>query len=133
MAGLVREAVAADIPAMALLADRKRQHYRDHAAPFQTPAADARAIHEEFLPKLLEWDGFHVLVWLRDQSVVGFVVARFSSAPPPFGSGSLFHIDDFAVAGAEDWETAGRALLGEVAQRAAAEGIEKGIVVSGPA
>lgn len=117
---------------MAELADRKRQQYADHAAPFQRPAANARRVHEEFLPRLLAWDGFEVLVHDVDGTVDAFAVARFGAAPPPFGEGSLFHVDDFAVAAPHLWATAGAAVLGELARRAGAAGLETAIVVSGP-
>jgi GNAT superfamily N-acetyltransferase len=117
---------------MADLAEAKRQHYRDHAAPFQRPAPNGREVHEAFLPKLLEWDGFTVLVHDADDGVDGFIVARFGSAPPPYGEGPLFHVDDFAVADAATWPTVGAALLREVMHRAEVAGIETAIVVSGP-
>jgi hypothetical protein len=127
----VREAMTSDVPAMAALADAKRQQYRDHAAPFQRPAADARAVHERFLPKLLEWDDYDVLVHEKNQVVDGFIVSRRRSASPPFGEGSLFHVDDFAVQNA-DWDEIGTPLLDAVAAIAMAAGIAEAIVVSGP-
>jgi hypothetical protein len=128
----VRDAHAADVPRMADLAEAKRQQYRDHAAPFQHPAPDGRAVHESFLPKLLEWEGFTVLVHEAADGVDGFIVARFGSAPPPYGEGSLFHVDDFALADGASWPTVGAALLAEVMHRAKVAGIETAIVVSGP-
>jgi hypothetical protein len=118
---------------MAVIAEAKRQHYRDHAFPFQRPAPDGESIHAAFLPKLIEWDGFIVLVHESQPSRVdGFVVARVGSAPPPFGEGALFHVDDFALASPDKWPTAGRDLLCDVAACAATTGAETGIVVSGP-
>lgn len=128
----VRVAEAPDVPRMAELAEEKRQHYRDHAAPFQRPAVNGRDVHEAFLVKLLEWEGFTVLVHDGAGGIDGFVVARFGSAPPPYGEGSLFHVDDFALADAARWPTVGGALLGEVMRRAEVAGIETAIVVSGP-
>ena len=52
----IREAQVADVPNMADLAEAKRQHYRDHASPFQRPARNGREVHEGFLSKLLEWE-----------------------------------------------------------------------------
>jgi len=129
----VRDAQVADVPRMAELAEAKRQRYRDHAAPFQRPAPNGPAVHEAFLPKLFEWDGFTVLVHETDNGVDGFIVARFGSAPPPYGEGSLFHVDDFALADGATWPTVGAALLGEVLVRAEVADIETAIVVSGPA
>ncbi len=129
---LVRDAHADDVPAMAELADRKRRQYSEHASPFQRPAPNAREIHEGFLPKLFEWDGFEVLVHESGGEVDGFIVGRFGSAPPPFGVGSLFHVDDFGVAKPDNWTVTGRALLRTLAQRAATAGFATGIVVSGP-
>ena len=128
----VRDAQVADVPRMADLAEAKRQQYRDHAVPFQRPAPDGRTVHESFLPKLLEWEGFTVLVHDAAGGVDGFIVARFGSAPPPYGEGSLFHVDDFAVADGATWSTVGAALLGEVMHRAELAGIETAIVVSAP-
>jgi len=128
----IREAQVADVPNMADLAEAKRQHYRDHASPFQRPARNGREVHEGFLSKLLEWEGFTVLVHDAVSRIDGFIVARFGSAPPPFGEGSLLHVDDFALAEADAWPTVGGALLGEVMCLAQLAGIETAIVVSGP-
>jgi GNAT superfamily N-acetyltransferase len=127
-----REALISDVPAMAALAEAKRQHYRDHAAPFQRPASNGREVHEAFLSKLIEWDGFSVLVHDEEGRVDGFIVARFGSAPPPYGEGSWFHVDDFAVADPTTWPSVGQELLDEVMHRAHDVGIEEAIVVSGP-
>jgi GNAT superfamily N-acetyltransferase len=129
---VIRDAQLADVSSMARLAEEKRQHYRHHASPFQRPALNGREAHESFLPNLLEWDGFTVLVHEAPDGIDGFIVARFGSAPPPYGEGSLFHVDDFALADAGTWRTVGRALLAEVMRRAEIAGIEKAIVVSGP-
>lgn len=127
-----REAQTTDVQAMAALAEAKRQHYRDHAAPFQRPASNGRDVHEAFLPKLLEWDGFTVLVHDGEGGVDGFIVARFGSAPPPYGEGSWFHVDDFAVAEPSLWASAGKELLDEVMDRAQDAGLQQALVVSGP-
>jgi hypothetical protein len=116
---------------MAALADAKRHRYRDHAAPFQRPATNARDVHAAFLSKLLDWDGFDVLVHGDVGAVDGFLVSRRGSAPPPFGEGSLFHVNDFAVED-EKWGEIGRPLLAGAVAAAAAAGIETAIVVSGP-
>ena len=127
----VRQSRPDDIAAMAALADLKRHQYRDNASPFQRPARDALTVHEAFLAKLIEWDGFVVLVHEGRDGVDGFVVGRVGSAPPPFGEGALFHVDDFMVASPALWETVGAALLARVAAEAASVGAEKAIVVSG--
>lgn len=134
MSARVRDALPSDAKAMAEIAEAKRQHYADHAFPFQRPATNGESIHAAFLPKLIEWDGFIVLVHeSHPDRVDGFIVARVGSAPPPFGEGALFHVDDFALTSADYWPTLGGKLLREVARRAAAADAETGIVVSGPA
>ena len=105
---------------------------RDHAAPFQRPASNGREVHEGFLPKLLDWAGFTVLVHEAGEGIDGFIVARFGSAPAPYGEGSWFHVDDFVVADPSLWPSVGQELLGEVMSRAREAGIEQAIVVSGP-
>jgi N-acetylglutamate synthase-like GNAT family acetyltransferase len=127
----IREAQISDVQAMAALAEAKRQHYRDHAAPFQRPASNGREVHERFLPKLLEWEAFTVLVHEGGEGVDGFVVARFGSAPPPYGEGSWFHVDDFVVGRASLWASVGRELLDAVMNRAREAGIDQAIVVCG--
>jgi len=129
----VRNATAGDVAAMAELADAKRRRYRDHARRFQIPAPNARAAHEAFLPRLLQWDAFSVLVHQTAGAVDGFVVARLGAAPPPFGEGSLFHVDDFVVARDDEWPSRGGPLLLELCRRARRDGLEQAIVVSGPA
>jgi GNAT superfamily N-acetyltransferase len=116
---------------MAALAELKREEYRHNASPFQVPAPDARSVHEAFLAKLLFWDGFLVAVHDGQDGVDGFIVARVGSAPPPFGEGPLFHVDDFMVAAPSLWTSVGRALLEYVAAEAASAGAPKAIVVSG--
>lgn len=118
---------------MAALADAKRHQYRDHARPFQIPASNARELHEAFLPKLLEWEPFTVLVHQSEGEIDAFIVGRFGGAPPPFGAGALFHVDDFAVAAPGLWHSTGAVLLRELAKRAAAADLDRAIVVSGPA
>jgi GNAT superfamily N-acetyltransferase len=127
----IRRPTPEDVPAMAALADLKRQQYRDNSSPFQRPALDAVTVQEAFLAKLIEWDGFLVRVHDGRDRVDGFVVARVGSAPPPFGEGNLFHVDDFMVATPALWETVGAALLERVAAEAASAGAERAIVVSG--
>lgn len=128
----VRDASVTDVPAMANLAARKRRQYRDHAAPFQRPAANATEVHEAFLPKLLAWPAFQVLVHESAGVVDGFIVGRFGSAPPPFGAGPLVHVDDFAVEEPDDWGSVGRSLLTALTRRAVEADIDTAIVVSGP-
>ena len=120
-----------DVVAMAALAEMKHEQYRDNASPFQVPALDARSVHEAFLAKLLVCDGFLVAVHDGPEGIDGFIVARVGSAPPPFGEGALFHVDDFMVTAPSLWTTVGRALLRHVAGEAAAAGATKAIVVSG--
>lgn len=84
----VRRPRPGDVAAMAALADLKRQQYRDNASPFQRPAPDALKVHEAFLARLLDWEGFVVLVHDGPDGVDGLAVARVGSAPPPFGEGA---------------------------------------------
>jgi GNAT superfamily N-acetyltransferase len=131
---LVRAATPSDVTAMAALAEAKRELYKDQAPPFQRPAEGARAAHEGFLPKMLERDEFIVLVHEDGSTAVdGFVAARVGSAPPPFGDGPLFHVDDFAVASPDRWSSVGAALLREVTALAIERGAQTAIVVTGPA
>lgn len=125
----VRRAAPADAPRMAELAEEKRSRYADHAFGFQRPAADARAVHEPFLAALSERQGFLALVHESGDGVDGFVVVQVGAAPPPFGRGDHFHVDDFAVDGPERWRDGGAALLREAARLA---GAADAIVVCGP-
>jgi GNAT superfamily N-acetyltransferase len=127
----VRSARPDDVVAMAALAEMKREQYRHNASPFQVPAVDARSVHEAFLARLVSWDGFLVAVHDGQNGVDGFIVAGVGSAPPPFGEGALFHVDDFVVATPSLWTTVGRALLEFVAGEATSAGATKAIVVSG--
>jgi hypothetical protein len=86
------------------------------------------------LAQLLEWDEFIVLVHEEDPATVnGFVVARVGCAPPPFGDGPLFHVDDFGVGSPDLWSSVGAALLREVTALAIEHGAQTAIVVTGPA
>jgi GNAT superfamily N-acetyltransferase len=102
--------------------------------PFSAPRATVAKSTRGFCQRSLNGRvGFIVLVHEAGGRIDGFIVARFGSAPPPFGQGSLFHVDDFALADATSWPTVGRALLSEVIRRAQRAGIQTGIVVTGPA
>ena len=118
---------------MAELAERKRLEYARHNAPFHTPAADAREIHEPFLAGLTAQDTFIVLVHESDGHVDGFIVAMVGPVPPVYdvgGSSSL--VDDFMVDGPDLWPTVGRLLLREVRRIALERGAKQTIVVCGP-
>src|SRR5207302_2141452 len=121
-----------DVATIARLAELKREQYRDHATPFQHPAPNGREVHEAFLAKLLTCRDFVVLVHEGTSGIDGAIVARFGSAPPPFGEGPWFHVDDFVVAEPGLWANAGRGLLDEVTARAHGSGLQQAIVVSGP-
>jgi hypothetical protein len=129
----IRPARHGDVERMAELADAKREQYRDNAAPFQRPAAHARAIHTPFLNDLIGVAQFVVLVHESGGDVDGFLVGRIGGAPPPLaGRGDVFYVDDFAVAAPSIWPTAGRELLTDAGRRARALGASLLVVVSGP-
>ncbi|WIG59634.1 MAG: hypothetical protein OJF49_002381 [Ktedonobacterales bacterium] len=130
MEGTIRPAVKDDVPAIAALADARRQQYQRYQPRFWRPAADARERHEPFLEQLVTGDRAIVLVHERDHTVDGFVIAQIVPTPPVYDAGGpTCSIDDFWIAADAGWLVAGRALLEAAMTEARTQGAMQTVVV----
>jgi hypothetical protein len=131
--GYVRSAAPADVPAMIALAEEKRVQYVAYQPRFHRPAPDAREQQTPFFGQLVADPDVITLVHERDGAVDGFVIAMLIPPPPVYEPGGpTCVIDDFHVAGGQDWAGAGRALLDEAVLDAKARGAVQAIVICGP-
>jgi GNAT superfamily N-acetyltransferase len=129
-----RPAKPDDVEQMALLADAKRREYEPQAPVFQRPAPNALDIHRPWLARLVDDDAVGTFVHEDDDAEVdGFLVITVVPAPPvyaPGGQSSL--IDDFCVAGSDDWRKTGSALLQLATEWARSRDAVQVVVVCGP-
>lgn len=130
--GTVRPAVQADVDGIAALSAARRQSYEHHQPMFWRQADDAAVRHHAYLQGLVDDPEHIVLVARNGGTVSGFVVGRLVGSPPVYAPGGLTClVDDFAVAGDDDWPTLGVALLRELARGARERGAIQAVVVSG--
>lgn len=131
----VRQATLDDVPHMVALSEAKRRDYEAHSPVFWRKAENSAQVQAAFFAKLLEQADWILRVHAQDDradSVDGFIVGRLMPAPPVYApGGKALLIDDFAVAGAALWETAGAALHAEVEHAARQLGAAVSITVSG--
>ena len=118
MNGTVRAAQAADVPAMADLAERRRVEYQRFQPTFWRKAADSRARQLPYFERLVGSEDHIALVYERAGAIAGFILGALIPAPPVYDPGGpTCLVDDFTVAAAESWELVGSALLRAVRQR----------------
>lgn len=127
----IRPASLADADTAADFAVVKRAEYERYSPVFWRRAADARAKHQPFLAHCIRSTGFASFAAERDAEVLGVIIANTRGGPPPFAgdAAASWFVDDFFVADASLWRTAGRALLDRVAEEAVADGAARLIVV----
>jgi GNAT superfamily N-acetyltransferase len=129
---LIRAAREEDVRRMVELSEAKRRQYQAYQPVFWRKAADAVERQYPFLARLVEKGEAIALVAEDEGGVVGFVVATLVAAPPVYDPGGLTcMIDDFVVARAADWETAGKRLLEEAGRQARERGAVQAVVVCG--
>ncbi len=130
--GTVRAAVRGDVDEIAALAGARRQSYERHQPLFWRQADDAAVRHHAYLQGLVDDPEHIVLVARRGGGLSGFVVGTLVGSPPVYAPGGrTCLVDDFAVAGDDDWPTLGVTLLREVGRRARERGAVQAVVVSG--
>lgn len=120
---------------MAVLAEQKREQYKDHAPRFHRPRPGMRESHAEFLASQVDNpERFVALVSEGDDGHVGgFVIAALTPAPPVYDPGGLTAlVDDFMVERPDLWPSVGRALLDQVVQQTEPRGAVQTVVVCGP-
>ncbi|MGH2504350.1 MAG: hypothetical protein ACRDID_17725 [Ktedonobacterales bacterium] len=128
---IVRPARPDDAEPAAAWAEARRAQYARYSLVFWRPAADARAKHQPFLRFCIEDDNFAAFAAEAGGALVGGALANRRGAPAPFRAERTptWFLDDFFVADAALWPTAGLALLRAVGEAAGAAGAARVIVV----
>ena len=125
----VRDAIAADVPAMVRLVSAYRVLLERWEPRFWKIAEDAPAKSIFFFGALIE-DGRPVLkVATRSEEVVGFAVLMPTPVPPVYDGGPAATLDDFAIGDSETWAETGKALLDGVRSAGREKGWRQIIVV----
>lgn len=124
---------AADVDAVAALAQERRERYALYQPQFWRVASDATEVHRPFLEQLVDDDSHLTLIAADDDDVVvGFVIARLVPAPPVYDPGGPSgFIDDFVVGDDSAWATIGRDLLAQAARELTDRGAAQLVVVCG--
>jgi ribosomal protein S18 acetylase RimI-like enzyme len=128
----IRNAAAADVAAMAGLAEMRRQQYARYQPLFWRPAAGALDRHRPYLAKLVDSDQVITLVSEEAGELTGFLVATLTGAPGVYDPGGpTCQIDDFAVMPGDRWQTTGARLLRAGLAEAGQRGAIQAVVVTG--
>jgi RimJ/RimL family protein N-acetyltransferase len=128
---IVRPARPDDAAPAAAWAEAKRAEYARYSPVFWRPAADARAKHQPFLRFCIQDGDFAAFSAEAGGALVGVALANHRGAPAPFRAeqAPTWFVDDFYVADAAHWPTAGLALLMAVGEAAGAAGAARVVVV----
>jgi GNAT superfamily N-acetyltransferase len=126
----IREARAADVPAMVELAEQKRLELQNYQPVFWRKAANSRARHTPWIQRLVSREDVITLVHEEDGTIDGFIIADFVPAPPVYDvPGPTTRVDDFCVAQSKDWATISRELLEAVMHEARRRGAAQIVVI----
>jgi hypothetical protein len=128
----VRRAETKDLAELLEIVERRRDQYARYEPVFWRPAANAVDVQRLYFRDLLDEAGAAVFVAVEDERVGGFLIASIADNPPVYDpGGGTCVVDDFAVAGDEDWSWAGPLLLEQVKGWAAARQAVQMVVVTG--
>jgi hypothetical protein len=107
----IRDVTAADVPAMAALADAKRTEYAIYSPVSWRKSENGLEVQTRFFTnRMLPSDTIISLVADTDGTIEGFVIGMIHEAPPVYDPGGpVCWIDDFTVSCPELWETMGTA------------------------
>jgi hypothetical protein len=128
----IHPATLPDLPAMLELSASKREQYEAYQPIFHRRAPDATVAQQPYLQSLIERDDVVSLVAMKGEVVVGFGTAEIHTAPAVYDPGGpVAMIDDFTVATADLWPTAGRQLLSALTAQLQRRGVVAVIAVCG--
>ena len=128
----IRFAVAADVAAMAALAEIRREDYARYQPLFWRPAAGALDKHRAYLASLIRDDKVIALVSEESGQLTGFLIATLTGTPPVYDpGGATCQIDDFVVVPAARWPSTGNRLLRAALAEAGLRGAVQAVVVAG--
>ena len=128
----IRKAQLADVPAIVEMSEQRRLQYQEYQPVFWRKAEDSREKHTPFLKSIIEKGRAIVLVYERENSLEGFVIANLVPAPPVYNPGGpTTSIDDYCVADSNDWESIGKALLEAAISEGKEQGAAQTVVVCG--
>jgi hypothetical protein len=127
----VRTAAAADVAAMAALAEMRREQYAHYQPVFWRPAADALDKHRPYLARLVDDDQVITLVSDEAGELTGFLIATLTGAPGVYDpGGQTCQIDDFIVVSPDRWLATGTRLLRAGLAEAGRRGAVQVVVVT---
>ncbi len=127
----IRAATADELEAVLKLAAGRRVQYQTYQPEFWRPSADAVVRQRPYLAELINDEAVITLVAIKDQALVGFVIATLAPAPPVYDpAGLTCMVDDFAVANSNDWPTVGVDMLRAVRHAASGRGAAQIVVVT---
>lgn len=113
----VREAALADIDAIVVLIETRRQQLADWEPNFWRKADASAEMSKAFLPTLVEDPASTLLVAYEGALLEGCLQFKPTFVPPVYDpGGTTWMIDDFVVAGGR-WDSVGIALLAALKAR----------------
>lgn len=128
----VRPATPADAVAMVDLSEEKRTRYESYQPVFWRKAEGSREKQLPFFEQLVSNERFVALVHESNGVVDGFLIGQIVPAPPVYNPGGpSFYVDDYWVAGGQDWDSAGTALLDAACAIGRERGAAQAVVVCG--
>jgi len=127
----IRPAAAADVGAMADMAQIRREQYARYQPLFWRPADGALEKHRPYLARLVGDDTVITLVSEDAGQLTGFLIATLTGAPGVYDpGGATCQIDDFVVVPAGRWRETGARLLRAGLEEAGRRGAIQAVVVT---
>jgi len=130
---VIRDAISADVDAIAALAEARRADYELAQPQFWRRAVDAVEVHRPWLAELVrDPDVVSLVATGTEGQLAGYAVATVVPSPPVYDPGGPTGlVDDFQLADPGRWSTLGVELLAAVRERLAARGVVQLVVVCG--
>lgn len=123
----IRTAMAADVPYILEIADRKREQYETFSPVFWRKASAPRETFTPFITSQVESETNITLIFGTNGDVSGYLIAQCRNLADGY-------MDDYAIANpATDWPTVGVSLLTEAVRQAKARGVTAFTIVTGHA
>lgn len=128
----VRRSVSDDLPGMVRLAENRRLQYQEYQPTFWKKADNSAQVTQGFFGKLIDEHGWHCFSAVDGHEILGFLIARETTAPPVYApGGATITVDDFCVRYPEDWPGVGKALVDTLMATARENGWCQLVIVCG--
>jgi len=126
----IRLALDADVEQMVKMSEAFRKRLATYSPVFWRPAAESAEKQAVWLKLLVGLADTVAMVEERDGRVTGFIIGRFTPAPPVYAPGNaICLVDDFCVEPETAWATTGTALLAAVEAEAKQRGAPLSVVI----